>query len=1005
MPAEKIIGVDFGTSTSVIRVKRYQDGEPVGGRLEKMEVRFSGSAMAPTAVQRLPSGESVYFGYDAEIPHKKLNTQSYFNFKMELESPDLAVREQARSLTRDYFAYLGREYLAQRDGGHLGEIDDTERTIVSYPVKWEDKDVRDFLIQAAIDAGFPNVEGLDEARAAIQAVTVQSAHLLRQKGYFKAGVPVTILLMDMGAGTTDLVLCRHTPGDSPKTDVLATWPREDGVLFGGREADELLREYIRQALPRDIADDAINRVDLANFKAWKENPLSGELKDRKTVDYFAALETILNEMRIEAAYAIDRERFENYAEGYLRQLPQLINGCLAAGGVSGDEVDLVILTGGHSQWYFVPEILTGDLARFGEVGLTKIQADYGRVIPITLPQETVALGLVFQGLETGSAAQTQEDGPEAVQNESGVFPLTYAPYSRLRPVIATSGRHVVGVRQDGTVVTIGYSIASLGLYGADKWWDVVSVAATPWETVGLKKDGTVLTTGNNDHVSAWRDIISIAANFIHTVGLKKDGTVLTTGVDESGSCQVDGWRDIISIAAGRHHTVGLKKDGTVVAAGDNSSGQCDVGGWRDVAAIVARNEYTIGIQKNGSILLAGKIEVQPRDVNHWCWQDLVDMIVEDNFIVGLKKDGAVVIAGGYEDNKFDGGLLSGLLFDEWLYASPEQHRKNNNIVRKLLRLYYGEAWQPEDPFPLEYDYRSLIRPVIAAGAEHTLGVKSDGSVLAVGDNVWGQCDVSLWRDVVSVAAAGDHSLGLRKDGTVLVTGANEDIQRSISAWRDIIAVATGKLHAVGLRRDGTVVAVGSNYYGQCQVLGWRDIVAIAAGDSHTLGLKKDGTVVAVGSNGYGECNTSYEDNVAAIAAGYTHSVCLFKDGTVKILRRDHGQSDLYDTQDWKNIVAIAAGGCYTAALKNTGSVVTHFYDPSKSSSGIDSIALSYNWNVQAIAVGKEHIVGLCGDGTVVSVGDNEQGQCNVGRWVKEPTPTLFGLKLRLKTWKPDWKLF
>ena len=31
MAAERVIGVDFGTSTSVIRVKRYCDGIPAGG--------------------------------------------------------------------------------------------------------------------------------------------------------------------------------------------------------------------------------------------------------------------------------------------------------------------------------------------------------------------------------------------------------------------------------------------------------------------------------------------------------------------------------------------------------------------------------------------------------------------------------------------------------------------------------------------------------------------------------------------------------------------------------------------------------------------------------------------------------------------------------------------------------------------------------------------------------------------------------------------------------------
>ncbi len=62
MSVERIIGVDFGTSTSVIRVKRYQDGEPVGNQLETKPVTFNmGSTMVPTLIQKLKTGES-YFG-------------------------------------------------------------------------------------------------------------------------------------------------------------------------------------------------------------------------------------------------------------------------------------------------------------------------------------------------------------------------------------------------------------------------------------------------------------------------------------------------------------------------------------------------------------------------------------------------------------------------------------------------------------------------------------------------------------------------------------------------------------------------------------------------------------------------------------------------------------------------------------------------------------------------------------------------------------------------------
>ena len=35
---------------------------------------------------------------------------------------------------------------------------------------------------------------------------------------------------------------------------------------------------------------------------------------------------------------------------------------------------------------------------------------------------------------------------------------------------------------------------------------------------------------------------------------------------------------------------------------------------------------------------------------------------------------------------------------------------------------------------------------------HTVGLKSDGTVVAVGDNYFGQLDVGSWSDIVQVAA-------------------------------------------------------------------------------------------------------------------------------------------------------------------------------------------------------------------------------------------------------------
>jgi alpha-tubulin suppressor-like RCC1 family protein len=39
---------------------------------------------------------------------------------------------------------------------------------------------------------------------------------------------------------------------------------------------------------------------------------------------------------------------------------------------------------------------------------------------------------------------------------------------------------------------------------------------------------------------------------------------------------------------------------------------------------------------------------------------------------------------------------------------------------------------------------------LAAGRRHTIGLQSDGTAVAVGDNNYGQCAVSGWRDMVAV---------------------------------------------------------------------------------------------------------------------------------------------------------------------------------------------------------------------------------------------------------------
>ena len=76
------------------------------------------------------------------------------------------------------------------------------------------------------------------------------------------------------------------------------------------------------------------------------------------------------------------------------------------------------------------------------------------------------------------------------------------------------------------------------------------------------------------------------------------------------------------------------------------------------------------------------------------------------------------------------------------------------------------------------------------------------------------------QESATISAGGGHTVGLKKDGTAVAVGYNGYGQCDVSNWKDIVAVSAGYLHTVGLKKDGTVVAVGDNYYGQCDVTSW-----------------------------------------------------------------------------------------------------------------------------------------------------------------------------------------
>jgi hypothetical protein len=264
-----------------------------------------------------------------------------------------------------------------------------------------------------------------------------------------------------------------------------------------------------------------------------------------------------------------------------------------------------------------------------------------------------------------------------------------------------------------------------------------------------------------------------------------------------------------------------------------------------------------------------------------------------------------------------------------------------------------------------------VQPEVAAGGSHTVGLKYDGTVAAVGMNV------DSWSDIVQVAAGGTHTVGLKTDGKVVAVGDNSDGQLNVSSWTNIVQVAAGERHTLGLQSDGKVVAVGYSGDGELDVTSWTNIVQVVAGGYHSVGLKSDGRVVAVGDNYSGQLNVDDWSHIVQVAAGEQHTVGLKSGGTV--VAEGYDEFDQLNVGSWTNIVQVAAGGFHTVGLKPDGTVVAVGHN------GYNQREVGSWSDIVQVAAGYIHTAGLKSNGTVVAVGDNASGQLNVGAWSLGPS--------------------
>lgn len=121
-----------------------------------------------------------------------------------------------------------------------------------------------------------------------------------------------------------------------------------------------------------------------------------------------------------------------------------------------------------------------------------------------------------------------------------------------------------------------------------------------------------------------------------------------------------------------------------------------------------------------------------------------------------------------------------LLENDQYTAAYEEFELSENYDNALAM---AQEW-----LTAKVQYANTAAESIQGTWRHFVGLRSDGTVVAVGENEYGECNVSSWRYVESIAADHYTTFGVCADGTVLSTGRNTHGECNVSQWRNIAKV-------------------------------------------------------------------------------------------------------------------------------------------------------------------------------------------------------------------------
>ena len=349
----KVIGIDLGTTNSVVSV--MEGGEPV------VITNPEGSRITPSVVGFTKDGQRLV-GRLAKNQAVSNPDRTISSIKRHMGDPNYHVTIDGKSYTPPEISAMILQKLKSDAEAYLGET--VSQAVITVPAYFNDSQR-----QATKDAG--KIAGLEVLRIINEPTAAALAYGLDKDQ------DETVLVFDLGGGTFDVSILELSEG---VFEVKAT---NGDTMLGGDDFDKKIMDWMVEEFKKE------NGIDLSQDKMSAQRLI--EAAEKAKIELSSMSQTNINLPFITADatgpkhldLTLSRAKFDELTADLVERTMVPTRKAMEDAGLSGNDIDKIILVGGSSRIPAVQEAIRKILGKEPSKGVN--------------PDECVSIGAAIQG--------------------------------------------------------------------------------------------------------------------------------------------------------------------------------------------------------------------------------------------------------------------------------------------------------------------------------------------------------------------------------------------------------------------------------------------------------------------------------------------------------------------------------------------------------------------------------------------------------------------------------